>query len=100
MLFAFVACGGEPFKEDNTAVDVEANEEKTEEQVRIDENNEVMLPKLDELEAAIVEIETVVADNDLGEKYQSVIDKLREEFDGVTENHQTDLPNTTVTIYF
>lgn len=87
MLFAFVACGGEPIEEDNTAVDVEVNEEKTEEQVRIDENNAAILPKLDEVEAVIVEIEAVVADNDLREKYQSVIDKLREELDGVTENH-------------
>lgn len=38
MLFAFVACVGEPIEE--------VNEEKTEEQVRIDENYEVTLPKL------------------------------------------------------
>lgn len=88
VLFAFVACGGESIEEEDTAVNAEVNDEITEEQVRIDKNNAVILPKLDELEAVIVEIEKVVADNDLGDQYQSAIDQLREEFDVVTQNHQ------------
>lgn len=87
-LFTFVACG-ESRKGENTPVNAEVTEEKTEEQVRIDDNNAVILPKLGEGEAIIVEIETVVNDNDLGEKYQSVIDQLREQLAAVTKNHQT-----------
>lgn len=92
LLFTLVACGQSPVKDDDLAVNTEGNvensEEETEEQMRIDENNAVIQPKLDALEATIVEIETVVADNNLDQKYQSVIDQLREELDEVTKNHQ------------
>jgi predicted small lipoprotein YifL len=93
MLFALVACGGPTVKEDDTIVDtavnIENNEKVTDEQMRIDKNNAAIQPKLDALASIMVEIETVVSDNDLGEKYQSVIDQLREELDAVTKNHQT-----------
>ncbi|MHB8129940.1 MAG: LptM family lipoprotein [Mobilitalea sp.] len=92
MLFTLVGCGGSTVKEDETTVDTEINvendEKVTEEQMRIDENNAVIQPKLDEFEATIVEIETALADNNLSDKYQSYIDEMREEFDRLTKNHQ------------
>ncbi|GAU79214.1 hypothetical protein [Fusibacter sp. 3D3] len=79
----FMACG------DSIEEDRSPDAVKTEEQVRIDENNATILPKLDELEAVIVEIEKVVADHGLGEQYQSAMDQIRAELDEVTQNHQT-----------
>lgn len=93
MLFALVACGGATAKEDditvNTDVNVENDEKVTEEQMRINENNAVIQPKLEELEATIVEIETVLADNNLSDNYQAYTDEMRETLDGVTKNHQS-----------
>lgn len=87
MLMLFVACDGNDAEKSDSA-DAVVAEVKTEEQMRIDENNAVILPKLEELEAIIIEIEKVAADNGVEEKYKSILNSIREDFDIVTGNHQ------------
>lgn len=95
-LFTFVACSGGSIEEGHTdaeakvdtEVDAEVNQKQSEEQIRIDENNAVILPKLTEIEVTIMDIETIVADHDLGEEYQSAVDTLKEYLRDITDNHQ------------
>jgi hypothetical protein len=91
-LFTFVACSGGSIEEGHTdaeaKVDAEVNQEQSEEQIRIDENNAVILPKLTEIEKSIMDIETIVADHDLGEEYQSAVDTLKEHLRDIADNHQ------------
>lgn len=88
-LFAFVACADASVEEDNIVADTTANQEKTEEEVRIDEDNAVILPKLNELEAITVEMVTYVTDNGYGDLYKSQIDVIESEVANLYINHQS-----------
>ena len=90
LAFTFVGCGNETI-EDTSAKDRNKDNvivEKTEEEIKIEADNNVILPKLAIYKSIVNEIEDLITENGEEELYVEEIRKLKSDYDKIEADHK------------